>query len=77
MLEAAFTKAASHVLSLYQALENPLLPAGQRGLLQVSVEDGLLRRHNIEYELFASPMNAQVGAYPLTQKYHFRKITLK
>mmetsp|Transcript_46449 Transcript_46449/g.85082 ORF Transcript_46449/g.85082 Transcript_46449/m.85082 type:complete len:514 (-) Transcript_46449:173-1714(-) len=59
--EAVFTKAAAHVLSLYQALENPLITTGCRSNLQLCVDEREIRRGGIEYEVFASPMNAQVG----------------
>eukprot|EP00403_Amphidinium_massartii_P018729 CAMPEP_0178421446 /NCGR_PEP_ID=MMETSP0689_2-20121128/26650_1 /TAXON_ID=160604 /ORGANISM="Amphidinium massartii, Strain CS-259" /LENGTH=481 /DNA_ID=CAMNT_0020042955 /DNA_START=53 /DNA_END=1494 /DNA_ORIENTATION=- len=59
--EVTFTKTAAHVLTLYQALENPLATEGQRSILQLAVDEQQIRHGCIEYELFASPMNAQVG----------------
>eukprot|EP00931_Biecheleriopsis_adriatica_P055907 TRINITY_DN33140_c0_g1_i1.p1 TRINITY_DN33140_c0_g1~~TRINITY_DN33140_c0_g1_i1.p1 ORF type:complete len:668 (+),score=154.88 TRINITY_DN33140_c0_g1_i1:103-2106(+) len=58
---AARATAMARVLALYRALENPLLPTGQRSSHQLSPWGPLMKMTGIEYELFASPFNAKVA----------------
>lgn len=50
----------AHVISLYRAMENPLVPFWQRNDMQLSWDAALRQRSNVHYELFASPFNARV-----------------
>eukprot|EP00928_Gymnodinium_smaydae_P035149 TRINITY_DN24794_c0_g1_i1.p1 TRINITY_DN24794_c0_g1~~TRINITY_DN24794_c0_g1_i1.p1 ORF type:complete len:522 (-),score=104.14 TRINITY_DN24794_c0_g1_i1:189-1679(-) len=54
------TAAMAHVLALYRMVESPLLQDGQRGILQRSTEPSVRQSAGVEYEIFASPLNACV-----------------
>lgn len=55
---ASRASAMARVLSLYRALENPVVPAGQRSSHQLCAASPAA--DEAEYELFASPFNAKV-----------------
>ncbi|CAK9017528.1 unnamed protein product [Durusdinium trenchii] len=56
---ASRASAMARVLSLYRALENPAIPAGQRSSHQLCASNPASRAaEEVEYELFASPFNA-------------------
>lgn len=55
---ASRASAMARVLSLYRALENPVVPAGQRSSHQLCAASPAA--DEAEYELFASPFNARV-----------------
>lgn len=58
---ASRASAMARVLSLYRALENPVIPAGQRSSHQLcTASPGSKMLAEVEYELFASPFNARV-----------------
>jgi len=51
----------ARLLALYRALENPLTPDGHRGPLQFCLDPEKHKFSGVDYELFASPLNAKVS----------------